>query len=105
VTGQPPPGVAAERTVLAWNRTALAYAACVLLSVRLAADSLPLALTVVGLGGGGLAALATAARSRYRRIWPDMLAEGPVAAPAALGTAATLVVLLGVGATMLILAR
>jgi uncharacterized membrane protein YidH (DUF202 family) len=104
VTDHPPPGVAAERTLLAWNRTTLGYVVCLLLCVRLAADSPPLALTVVGLGGGGLAALAAAGRSRYRRIRP-VAAEGPVAAPTAVGTAAALVVLLGVGAAMLVLAR
>ena len=105
MTDHPSPGVAAERTLLAWNRTTLGYVVCLLLCVRLAADSPPLALTVVGLGGGGLAVLAAAGRSRYRRIRPDVAAEGPVAAPAAVGTAAALVVLLGIGAAMLVLAR
>ena len=105
MTDHPSPGVAAERTLLAWNRTTLGYVVCLLLCVRLAADSPPLALTVVGLGGGGLAVLAAAGRSRYRRFRPDVAATGSVAAPAAVGTAAALVVLLGIGAAVLVLAR
>jgi hypothetical protein len=101
----PPPGVAAERTVLAWNRTTLAYAACVLLCVRLAAGSLPLALTVVGAGATGLTGLATATRSRYRRVHADAASGRLVAAPAAVTTAAALSVLLALGSALVICLR
>lgn len=45
-------GLAAERTSLAWSRTALSYAACVLLLTRLAADSSAFAAVVVAVIGG-----------------------------------------------------
>jgi uncharacterized membrane protein YidH (DUF202 family) len=93
----PPPGVAAERTVLAWNRTTLAYAACVLLCMRLAAASLPLTGVVAGAGAAATAGLAATGASRHRRT--------RAAAPLATATAAGLTVLLAAAAGLLICAR
>lgn len=53
-------GLAAERTVLAWVRTTLAYGICGLLCARLSVGSV--AIAIVGTGG---VAVLTARRRRY----------------------------------------
>jgi hypothetical protein len=93
-----PPGVAPQRTALAWTRTVLAYGVCVLLCLRLARDS-PVLLATVGVAGGAaVAVLGATARGRYRQL-PGV--PGP--APAAAAVAAGLTVGLAVAAAALVL--
>ncbi|HYT10078.1 MAG TPA: DUF202 domain-containing protein [Mycobacteriales bacterium] len=101
----PPPTVPAERTVLAWVRTALAYGVCALLCARLVAGSTSLALAVVLLGALATTAVAGIASSRYRRARADAAAGRPVAAPLATATAAALTALLGLAAAVLVVVR
>lgn len=69
------PGLPAERTVLAWNRTALASAGLAALMVRVVSSAFPIAGAVVvgivlGLAGavGGLVCLRRAARLHHLGI-------------------------------------
>jgi uncharacterized membrane protein YidH (DUF202 family) len=105
VTGpaDPPPTLPAERTALAWTRTALAYGAVVLLGTRLATDPARLAVAVVAGGAAGAVALATVGAVRHRRAEAALATARPVAAPAATATAAALAVLLGLAAAALVL--
>jgi len=66
-------GLAAERTSLAWSRTALSYAACALLLARLAADSSAFA----AIGVGVIGVLVTAALLAVRGVRGHQL---PIAA-------------------------
>jgi len=107
-----PAGLAPERTSLAWSRTALSYAGCALLLARLATNSGPTAVVVVGaLGVLAAVGLLVAAELRYRLSpaptvtmpdpWPGVAVRpvvGPV--PVALLTAGS--VLLGSCAVLLI---
>jgi uncharacterized membrane protein YidH (DUF202 family) len=93
-----PPGVAPERTALAWTRTLLSYGVCVLLCLRLARGS-PVLLAAVAAGGGlAVAALGGAARGRQRE-----LPAGTGLAPVQAAVAAGLTVLLAVAAAALVL--
>jgi uncharacterized membrane protein YidH (DUF202 family) len=58
-------GAFAERTALAWQRTALAILTAALIQLRLAVDEAPLAVLVIIAVAGALAALA-AVESRRR---------------------------------------
>jgi putative membrane protein len=77
-------GAAAERTRLAWSRTALAFAGCTLVLARVLQERLPAAGLAAALAGLAVAAaLAGRAEQRYRA------APGrDQAAPAAAGPAA-----------------
>jgi uncharacterized membrane protein YidH (DUF202 family) len=98
----PPPGVAPERTVLAWTRTTLAYGVCVLLCLRLSRGS-PALLGAVGtVGAVATAAVAVAARSRRREL---AAAARPAPARVQAATAAGLTVLLAAAAAALVALR
>ena len=93
-----PPGVAPERTALAWTRTVLSYGACVLLCLRLARGS-PAVFAAVAAGGAvAVGTLGATARSRQRRL---PTGRGP--APFQAAVAAGLTVLLAVAAAALVL--
>ena len=93
-----PPGVAPERTLLAWTRTALSAGVCALLLLRLAAGSTPRLVVAAALGVPAAAVLAGAARHRSRRLRAAAPGE-PVRAAA---TAAVVSVLLALAAAVLI---
>jgi uncharacterized membrane protein YidH (DUF202 family) len=95
-----PPGVAPERTALAWSRTVLSYAACVLLGLRLARGSVVLLVAVGLAGGAAVTVLGVAARGRQRR-----LRARPGPAPALPALAAGLTVALGLAAAALVVLR
>jgi uncharacterized membrane protein YidH (DUF202 family) len=98
----PAPGVAPERTVLAWTRTTLSYGVCVLLCLRLSRGS-PALLGAVGtVGAVTTAAVAVAARSRRRRL---AAAVRPGPAPVQAATAAGLTILLAAAAAALVVLR
>lgn len=91
-------GLAAERTTLAWQRTALAYAVTAAVALRVVqgtasriavATGLLLAATVAAAGGRGVAR-----ESPRRQVWLRALAGGTVAA-AALGLGSALLPLDG----------
>ena len=95
------PGAARERTALAWLRTGLAFAGCLLLLVRLVQLRHPaVALAAAVAGTAGTAALAGAAAAGYRsalrraRSAPGLVCATAVAA-LALAATALLVVLTG----------
>jgi uncharacterized membrane protein YidH (DUF202 family) len=97
----PPPGVAPERTVLAWTRTTLSYGVCVLLCLRLSRGA-PVLLAAVGtVGAVATAAVAVAARSRRRGLAGGVRAPAPVQS----ATAAGLTVLLAAAAAALVALR
>ncbi|MGI5243020.1 DUF202 domain-containing protein [Dactylosporangium sp. CA-139066] len=85
------PGLQAERTTLAWSRTALALAGASLLAARALAAVVGVAAAVPAVAGG-LAALAVvvAARRRYRRWTAAGRTERPGVSNAALACVATL---------------
>jgi uncharacterized membrane protein YidH (DUF202 family) len=100
---QPAPdlGAARERTALAWLRTGLAFAGCLLLLARLVQLRHPaVALATAAAATAGAAALASAAATGYRRA---LRRAGPApglvcataAASVALATTALLVLLTG----------
>lgn len=94
------PGVAPERTALAWTRTVLSYGVCVLLCLRLVQESPALLAAVGGAGAGAVGVLGVAARGRQRQ-----LPTGARPAPAQAALAAGLTVLLGVAAAALVAFR
>jgi uncharacterized membrane protein YidH (DUF202 family) len=98
----PPAGLAAQRTALAWTRTALGYAVCVLLCSRLAGTAAPL---VLAAGGGAVAGLAALARARLRRAAAAVAAGRPVGSPTSVAAAAALTSALGAVAAFLIIGR
>jgi uncharacterized membrane protein YidH (DUF202 family) len=90
-------GQAAERTVLAWVRTALAYGICAVFCLRLAAGSLPLAVTVLVLAAAGTAGVMVLIARRRRHT-----AAGVPVDPVVTAALAGLVAALGLGAAALV---
>ena len=73
-------GLQAERTALAWRRTALAMAVSAVGAGRLAAPVLgPLALVVAGLGLLQAVVLAGASWRRYRTVHGSLVVHGTLA--------------------------
>jgi uncharacterized membrane protein YidH (DUF202 family) len=91
-------GTAVERTLLAWVRTALAFAGCALLLGRLLQPRHPAAGLAAALAGVALAAaLVGRASDRYRAA----AAEPPPGAPRASGPGPVLMLAVTVAATAL----
>jgi uncharacterized membrane protein YidH (DUF202 family) len=101
-----PPGLAVERTVLAWTRTWLAVGACALLLFRISIGST--ARVAVALAIGATALAITTLTGRRRATYLRAVAPRPVSLHVPTGattvTAAT-VVLLGLAAAALVAAR
>jgi hypothetical protein len=100
------PGLAVERTVLAWTRTWLAVGACALLLARMSLGSTPrvAAALVVGAVALALTTLAGGRRvTRLRAAAADPASLRAATRPAAL-TAATVTVL-GAAVAVLVVAR
>ncbi|WP_029432118.1 DUF202 domain-containing protein [Blastococcus sp. URHD0036] len=77
-----PPGAQAERTSLAWRRTALGIAAGAVVAARLVAPSSgPWAWVVAGVGGLLAALLFRTARQRYRSTARVLAGEAPADVP------------------------
>lgn len=96
-----PPGLAVERTVLAWQRTWLTVGACGLLLLRLGSGSPVRVAAILGLGAVVVLAGTYAARRRAQRLRAGLVTP---AFRAATWLTAT-VVLLGPAVAALILAR
>lgn len=81
-----PPGLAPERTVLAWQRSALALAAATIVVGRLTWGSVGIiALVVVALGLGHTAVIFVTAQRYYRnRTGSALVTQWPVGVHAAL---------------------
>jgi uncharacterized membrane protein YidH (DUF202 family) len=98
------PGLATERTALAWSRTALTLAAIGALLVHLAAEG-DVSVPAYALGGSAIAAGAAAWRDGQRSYWANRkaLATGaPVARPGTLRALGVFSVLLSIGALVLV---
>jgi hypothetical protein len=103
---EPPPGLAVERTVLAWLRTWLAVGACALLLFRMTIGST--ALVAAALAIGAMALLLITLLGRRRAAHLRAIAPRPAslrAATRAAGLTAAVVVLFGLGAAALVIAR
>jgi uncharacterized membrane protein YidH (DUF202 family) len=95
---QPITGAAPERTLLAWVRTALAFAGCALLLGRLLQPRHPTAGLAAVLAGVALAAALIGRASEHYRA---AAAEPPPAAPRTLGSRPVLLLAVTVAATAL----
>lgn len=95
-------GLQPERTLLAWRRTCLSFAAASLVAMRFTVDAAGVFAVVVGLVGAGLAIAAYfTATHGYRRAHTSLMRDGMLshgAWPLALATGATL--MLGAAAAM-----
>lgn len=104
-TGLYDPGLQPERTLLAWRRTCLAFAAGSLVAMRFAAETVGLFAVLIGIVGAGLSVAAyLAAMVGYRRANAALARDGTLAHsawPMALATAAALAVG-GAGVALLI---
>lgn len=101
----PPPGLAADRTDLAWQRTGLGVlAAATLLGVRAVSGDRPLLLLAAGaVALGGLAVLGILGPLRSRQVQRRLAREADVAAPRAAAAVTGAVVLAGLVAAIDIL--
>lgn len=97
----PPPGLAVERTVLAWTRTWLSAAVCAVLLLRLSAGSTVRTAASLAVGVLALVALTAAGRRRANRL----RAAQPGPAVRAARVTATTVTLLGAAAAVLVATR
>jgi uncharacterized membrane protein YidH (DUF202 family) len=81
VSGAPDPGLQAERTALAWRRTALGVGVGGVVALRVAGPALGPGAVVAALAGGVLAAVAfwTAGR-RYRAVQASLRDRGDLGA-------------------------
>ena len=96
------PGLAVERTVLAWDRTWLTVGACGLLLLRLGHGSTPRLAAAVLLGGVAMLAATAAGRRRARYLRTRAVASPVSAGVRAAGVIAAAVALLGIGTAALI---
>jgi uncharacterized membrane protein YidH (DUF202 family) len=102
----PRPGLAVERTVLAWTRTWLAVGVCGLLLLRVSVGSTPRLVVALGAGALALAITTVSGRRRASRLRAAAATPGtlPLATRPVAVTAAT-VALLGLAAAVLVLIR
>jgi hypothetical protein len=105
VTGSPP-GLAVERTVLAWSRTWLAVGACALLLFRMTIGSTARVAAALTIGATALALTTLAGRRRATHL--RAIAARPASlrvATIATGLTTATVVLFGLAAAALVIAR
>lgn len=101
-----PPGLAVERTVLAWLRTWLAIGGCALLLLRMTIDSTAQLAAALTVGAAALALITLAGRRRASHL--RSIAPRPSAlrvGTGATGLTTATVVLFGLAAAALIAAR
>lgn len=100
-------GLQPERTLLAWRRTCLAFAAASLIAIRFTVDTAGVVGVVIGIIGASLAIAAYfAATHGYRRARTSLARDGILthsAWPLALATGATL--MLGAACAVFLLLR
>ncbi|MFW7413621.1 DUF202 domain-containing protein [Demequina sp. SO4-18] len=99
-------GLQAERTLLAWRRTALAFVAASLVGTRVMADAGPVVIGVglAGIALGGVAYLVASAR--YRTAHAQLVAHGTSPRPGlALAAMSASVLMLGIACAAYVLAE
>ena len=101
-----PPGLAVERTVLAWSRTWLAVGGCGLLLFRMSIGSTAREAAALAIGAAALVLTTLAGRRRATHL--RTIAPQPAAlrvATSATGLTTATVVLFGLAAAALVVAR
>ncbi|WP_419390788.1 DUF202 domain-containing protein [Demequina sp. SO4-13] len=98
-------GLQAERTLLAWRRTALAFVVASLVGIRVMADAGAVVI-VIGLSGIALGATAYVVASvRYRTAHAQLIAHGTTPRPGlALAAMSASVLMLGIACGAYVLA-
>ena len=100
------PGLAVERTVLAWTRTWLSVGACGLLLTRMSLGSPPRVAAALTIGAVALALTTLAGRRRATVLRAVAARPRPLPAPArATALTSGIVTLFGVGAAVLVALR